>query len=111
MHQLLRGFPAATIAACAEFLASRRHDAFERAMGGFIEHHLVRPAPQPLAAMPGSTRLVEELGLDSMTMAEMAFLFEDVFGSPLPHDQLSKVVTLDDLRRLLWSCVSPPPPA
>jgi acyl carrier protein len=103
LRELLRGFPAPTVEACAEFQSTHSNDAFERAFAGIIERHLRQPPAQPVAQMPGSTRLVADLGLDSLTMVEMAFLFEDLFATKLPHEDFVKIVTLDDLRGLLRS--------
>lgn len=89
------------IQACAEFRASGSDVAFDQAFAGLIQHHLSRPPTKPVAELPGDTKLVEDLGLDSLTMVEMAFLFEDLFGRKLPHDEFVRVVTLDDLRTLL----------
>lgn len=101
LRTVLRGFPEATIATCAEFQATGAGEAFDRAVSGVIEHYLSRPPAQPVASLPGSTRLVEDLGLDSVTMVEMTFLFEDLFTLKLPQEELVKVATLDDLRALL----------
>jgi len=101
LRELLRGFPEDTIAACAEFQVTGGDDAFDRAVHGIITHHLSEPPAQPVAALPGSTALVAGLGLDSITMVEMVFLFEDLFAVKLPQEEFIKVVTLDDLKRLL----------
>jgi acyl carrier protein len=111
LGELLRGFPESTIQACAEFQRTRGDEAFERAFAGIIEHHLTKPAAEPVTRLPGSTTLVADLGLDSLTMVEMAFLFEDLFAAKLPHDEFVKVGTLDDLRRLLRAQMSGPSPA
>jgi acyl carrier protein len=103
LRDLLRGFPESTVQACAEFQQTRSAEAFDRAFAGVIEHHLRQPPPQPVAQMPGSTQLVADLGLDSLTMVEMAFLFEDLFATQVPHEDYIKIVTLDDLRGLLRS--------
>ena len=101
LRELLRGFPESTVEACAEFQLTRSSEAFERTFIGIIEHHLRQPLPQPLSKTPGSASLVADLGLDSLSMTEMAFLFEDLFATAVPHEDYIKVVTLDDLRRLL----------
>jgi acyl carrier protein len=111
VQELLRGFPPETIAACSEFHEKGGGEAFERAVCGVIQHHLGSPPPQPVAALPGSTRLVDDLGLDSLTMVEMTFLFEDLFSLTLPHDELVKVTTLDELRSLLRTQLAARPSA
>jgi acyl carrier protein len=98
---ILQGYPEATIAACAEYQRSRDVEALNRAIAGVVEHHLSQPPDQPVAAMPGSTKLVADLGIDSITMVEMACVFEDVMGTQLPDEELVKAVTLDDLRAVL----------
>lgn len=108
LRELLRGFPESTLRDCAEYQATATPEAFERAFSGVITHHL-NPAPlQPVASLPGSTTLTGDLGLDSLTMIEMMFLFEDLCSAKLPHEELAKVVTLDDLRRVLHAHASPP---
>jgi len=101
LRKILRGFPEQTIDACAEYQASRDEAAFERAVLGVIAHHLNEKPQQPMAELSGTTNLVADLGLDSITMVEMAFIFEDVFATQLPQEELVRVVTLDDLRALL----------
>lgn len=101
IRQLLRGFPETAISACQQFEATGSPAAFDDALGRIIQHHLDQPPATDVAQLPGSTRLVEDLGLDSLTMVEMAFLFEDLFSTKIPPEELTKVATLDDLRTLL----------
>jgi 3-hydroxyacyl-[acyl-carrier-protein] dehydratase len=101
IRQLLRGFPEAAIEACQHFEQTRSVAVFEDAMSRIIQHHLETPTATDVSALPGSTRLVEDLGLDSLTMVEMVFLFEDLFATKIPPEELTKVVTLEDLRTLL----------
>lgn len=107
LRATLRGFPAAALEACAEYEATGDRGAFDRAVLALVEHHLSPPPPQPLATYPGSTRLVAELGLDSITMVELVFLFEDLFGVKLPQEKLATVATIDDLRGLLHAHLPP----
>lgn len=100
-HPQLRGFPQPTVQAYLEFQKSGTEEAFSRALAGIIEHHLRQPPPKPVSEMPGSTNLVSDLGLDSITMVELAFLFEDLFAAKLPQEEYVKVHTLDELRTLL----------
>ncbi len=110
LREILRCGPAETVAACEEFRRSGESAAFDRAVLGVITHHLSKPPPLPLAELPGTTTLVADLGLDSITMVEMTFLFEDVFNVKLSQDDLMKIVTLDDLRTLLRAQVAARPP-
>lgn len=101
LRQQLRGFPEPAVAACARFLATRTLADFLPALHAVIEHHLARPAAAPVGQLPGGTRLVADLGLDSVTLIELSFLCEDVFGATVPQEELARIVTLDDLRQAL----------
>ena len=96
-----------TILACAEFQSTGDAAAFDGAVIGVIAHHLNKPPARPLAELPGTTALVADLGLDSITMVEMAFIFEDVFATKLPQEELIKVVTLDDLKAMVRRHLKP----
>lgn len=109
LRELLRGFPEPVVEACAEFQATKSAGSFERALAGIIQHHLTTPPAVPVSEISGTTRLVADLGLDSLTMVEMAFLFEDVFGEKVPHEEFVQIVTLDDLRTLLRARLGIPP--
>lgn len=109
LRQALHGVPEDTIQACAEFQATRNDAAFDRALCGLVEHYLPRKPAQPVASLPGSTNLVTDLQVDSLAMVELAFVFEDIFATKLPQEDLVKVVTLDDLRALLRREMKLPP--
>jgi hypothetical protein len=101
LRAILRGFPEDTVRDCAEFQATGNRAAFDRALLGLLHHHLSPKPPRPLSTYPGTTALVAELGLDSITMVELVFIFEDLFQVKLPQEKLLGIVTLDDLRGLL----------
>lgn len=101
LREILRGFSEDTIQACAEFQATGNQVAFDRAVLDLIEHHLSPKPPKPLSTYPGTTALVAELELDSITMVELVFIFEDLFNAKLPQEELINIVTIDDLRNLL----------
>jgi len=108
LRETLRGFPEDTVTACAEFQATGSDEAFQRTVRGVLVHYLSPPPPKPIMSYPGSTRLVADLGLDSITMVELVFLFEDLFLVKLPHEKAIGVVTLDDLSTLLHESLPPP---
>ncbi|HEY1794428.1 MAG TPA: acyl carrier protein [Opitutaceae bacterium] len=101
VRELLQGFPEATIAACLGFRQTGSVQDLDRAVAGIIQHHLRTPPKEPVASMPDSEPLLTGLGLDSLTIVEMVFLFEDLFAAELPHEEYSKLVTLGELRALL----------
>lgn len=101
LRAILRGFPEETVRDCAEFKVTGDQAAFDRALLGLLHHHLSPKPPRALSTYPGTTPLVAGLGLDSITMVELVFIFEDLFQVKLPQEELVKIVTIDDLRALL----------
>lgn len=58
-----------------------------------------RPSGSPsVPAVADGTRLVEELGYDSVAVAELVFFLEDLFDVTLSNDDLTEVRTIADLR-------------
>jgi len=53
---------------------------------------------KPLAELPGSTRLMDDLGFDSLAITEVVFFTEDLFGISIANEEIIQVRTLDDLR-------------
>lgn len=43
------------------------------------------------------TRLVEDLGADSLDVVELVMTFEDEFGVSLPDEDVSKMRTVEDI--------------
>jgi len=44
-----------------------------------------------------SSRLVEDLGADSLDFVELIMAFEDEFGLTLPDEDLGKLKTIEDI--------------
>jgi acyl carrier protein len=105
VREAMRGFPAGTAAAAEEFLTAKSASALDAMTLGVLAFYLPsKPgaaAKPDLAALPGTTRLVEDLAFDSLSMVEMNFLLEDVIGMKIPDDDLRALRTIDDLKALL----------
>src|SRR2546423_13466603 len=66
---------------------------------GMLHFYLAKRPESPLTDLPGTTRLREDLGVDSLTMIDLLFLTESVFDLKLAEDELGRITTLDELRR------------
>lgn len=47
------------------------------------------------------TNFIEDLGLDSLSIAEFVFFFEDVFKIKITNESLNQMKTLGELKRFL----------
>jgi acyl carrier protein len=68
---------------------------------GVLQFYLAKKPDKPLDEFPGSTRLVDDLGCDSLTMMDTVFMVETLFNIKIEDDELPKIATLDDLRAQL----------
>lgn len=101
-RELLASYPAGTLAATEKFLGDRDPAALDALMLGVLEKHLPpRDGRAPLATQPGTARLIDDLGFDSLALVEVNFLLQDITGLKLPEAEMRELRTLDDLRALL----------
>ncbi len=96
---LLARYPAEAQAAYTQFLQTRSPDDADQIVLAVIRQHIPRkhqpPAGQPL---PETARLMADLGYDSLAIAEVVFLFEDLFKVRITQAELTPVRTVSDLR-------------
>ena len=104
----LRGFPAWGLAATLRFQESHAVEDFNEAVLGVLEFYLPKALEQDLRAFPASTRLREELGVDSLSMTEAAFKLEEVFDLSIDSRELIIVETLGDMREYFNRKLSTP---
>lgn len=97
-EEQLAGFPQTVVDHYLAYAESNDPGLLDAVMLGVLEFYLAKPPAQPLTQMPGSTRLMEDLGVDSLAMVDTLFMAESLFGTTLTDDELARVNTLDDLR-------------
>lgn len=102
---LLKGYPAGTAEAAAEFARERSPEALRKTLAGVLRFHQPPPVGQAPrlnpAEAPGDTKLVADLGIDSLAMVEMTFLMQDLWGVTFTDDELRAITTLDDLHKAI----------
>jgi acyl carrier protein len=101
VQESLSGFPPRITAAYLAFAESGDLASLDLVAMGVLQFYLARKPEKPLDEIPGSTRLVDDLGCDSLTMMDTVFLMETLFSIKLEDSELPKIITLDDLRALL----------
>jgi hypothetical protein len=98
VQENLTGFPPTIAEAYLAFAETGDLARLDEVVLGVLQFYLAKPPAAPLASMPGTTRLIADLGCDSLTMIDVMFLAENLLGIKLADDELTKIETLDALR-------------
>lgn len=93
-----RHLPAGARAAYADFQAGGDPAALGVVILALLHDFSPRRSSIPLAGLPGGTRLVDDLGFDSLAITEVVFAAEDLFRISITNEEIAQVRTLDDLR-------------
>ena len=106
--ELLTGFPPRVVEAYLAFATSGDHAQLDIVVLGVLYFYLAKKPATRLEDLPGSTRLIEDLGCDSLTMMDMVFMVEGLFDAKIDDTELAKIATLDDLRAHLRAHLQAP---
>ncbi len=94
----IKHLPAAARAAFQRFQLADDPAALDPVILAILEDYIPREPAVPLAELPGGTRLIDDLGFDSLAITEVVFFAEDLFGISISNAEIIQVRTLDDLR-------------
>lgn len=97
----LASFPPSIREAHSRWRASGDRAALDTVVLAIIAYHRPkRAAGEDLAAvqLPESTRLIEDLGYDSLALAEVVFFVEDLYQVGISNADLKTIATISDLR-------------
>ena len=102
----IRHLPAEARAAYQRFQATGSPVELDVVIFAILEDFVPRSPERPLAGLPGETRLIDDLGFDSLAITEVVFFMEDLFGIGIANKEIVLVRTLEDLRRFILQKVS-----
>ena len=102
MDALKRCSPS-TREAAREFRRTGNPDFLPAIIDGLIEHFVESGAQAKLASGDDSLRLVEDLGIDSLTMLEIVSLAEDVLQVSIDNGEIRPFRTVGDVKRFVAS--------
>ena len=97
--ELLTGFPRRVVDAYLAFATHQDPAQLDIVVLGVLHFYLAKKPEVSLEQLPGSMRLIDDLGCDSLTMMDMVFMVESLFDVKIDDTELAKILTLDDLRR------------
>lgn len=97
----LRHLPPAAQTAYHRFQATRATADLDVVIFAILADFIPQKTGQPLAALPGQTRLMEDLGYDSLAITELIFFTEELFGITISNEEILEARTLDELRHFI----------
>jgi len=97
----LWGFPMSCIDAAVRFHATGAPDALIAMLPGMIEFHLPSGTAKPPADLRDNHRLRQDLGLDSLSLTEMAFKMDEVLGVSIEVREVTGIETVGDLKAFI----------
>lgn len=98
----LSAFPFDVQAAHRRWLVSRAPDAADAVVLAVLRHYTPadRRGPDDIPP-PDHTRLMADLGYDSLALAELVFFFEDLYHVRIRQESIVHLATVADLRGYL----------
>jgi len=94
----LEGYPTPVIESYKDFYDSKNPESLERFVLGvliFLEDDDDSKAAETL---DGSASLVEDLGISSITIAELVFLIEEIFEVEIENNEIIEISTVSELK-------------
>lgn len=100
----LARFPKVIQDAHASYLATGDAEAADQVLLAVLHEHLPSAAKTLApATLQDDQRLIEDLGFDSLAVAEVVFFLEDLYGVKIAQEHLMKLQRVGDLRCYLRS--------
>ncbi len=108
----LRGFPDSAISSALELRSTFSTKALEDCLHGILRFYLPESAQNFECNFEcndtGKIRIKEDLGLDSLSIAESMFKIEELFNIPIEYGEIAEVETIADASRLLTTKMTTP---
>lgn len=105
----LARFPAEIRSAHTCFVATGDLQAADDVLLAVVRDHLPKSSKaQPDTPLPDESRLIEDLGFDSLAVAEVVFFIEDLYQVRIPQRELLELRRIGDLRAYLRARLKAP---
>jgi len=98
LEERIRHLPIEAQAAFRRFQVKRDPAELDPILFAILADYMPAATAVPLAELPGATRLIEDLGFDSLAITELVFCTEEVFGITISNEEILQVRSLDELR-------------
>lgn len=98
-----------TVDAAFRFRSEGDLDAAQVVVYGIIERYMPVEAASKLKAATDDTRLIEDLGIDSLTMLEIVLSIEEALGVRIENEELREIRTLGEVKDFISRKISAGP--
>ena len=105
---LLRGFPEPALEGARGLIGGASPSDFEKCLLGILTFYLPAGIAPPSELPEPTARLKEDLGLDSLALAEAMFKIEELFEIRIENAELAEIHTLGDAREMLLTKLEGP---
>ncbi len=86
-----------TLAAALRFEKTQNPADVSTVVFGVIARDLPEEAQCDLSTAPGTSRIIEDLGMDSLCLMEVVLAIEEIFNISIENQELKEIATLDNL--------------
>ena len=100
-NTLVRHFPAEVREAFERFRAQRSPTDADVVVLAVVRDHMPNKALSATTTLSEATKLIEDLGFDSIAITEMVFFLEDLFQVRIANEEILRVRTVGELRAFL----------
>lgn len=90
--------------AYARFRATGDVEAVQTVIMAMVREHLPKPSDAPIT---DEQRLIEDLGYDSLAVAEVVFAIEDTFGLRIETSEIMQISTVGSLKAFIAKKLGP----
>lgn len=108
---LVNHFPADVQKAFVRFRKNRSSVDADIVVLAVVKDHQPNELIGTATPLPDASRLVEDLGFDSIAITEMVFFLEDLFQVRIGNDEILRVRTVGDLRAFIREKLAATPTA
>ena len=106
LRTALKRCSADTVDAAIRFRATGDPAAVPTVVSGSIERHLSPENARSLAAAPPTTRLITDLGVDSLTLLEIVLSIEETLNISIENEELREIQTLGEVKDFITGKIS-----
>lgn len=101
LQEILKHCPEGTLEALLDFRATGNADSLLTFVKGAMIRHLDLEQAAALEVATMDSKLIDDVGIDSLTLTEIVIMIEECLAISIPNEDLMKLETLGSLQEYL----------